>query len=58
MTSPDGTALAEGNVAVEQDRDGHRAVVRGITLAFDDEGDATVLLPVGRRLTIQTMPLS
>ena len=51
----DTAILTGGNVTAEPTDAGQRAVIDGITLTVAKNGNAAVLLPVGRQLTVQTV---
>lgn len=52
----DTTVVAGGDVPVELTRSGRRAIVAGFTLTVDPHGNATVLVPSDRILTVQPVP--
>jgi hypothetical protein len=54
----DTAILASGAVPVEEAASGRRAVVDDFILTVDIEGNATLVVPSGRRVTVTTTPVS
>jgi hypothetical protein len=50
----DTTVVADGDVPVQDIPEGRRAVVGGYTLTIGADSNATVLVPAGRTVTVQT----
>jgi hypothetical protein len=49
----DTAVVAGGDVPVQPTETGRRAVIGEFTLIVDEHGDATVLAPVGRSVTVR-----
>lgn len=56
MQYVDTAVVAGGDVPVEATETGRRAVVAGFVLIVDTDGNATVLTPAGRAVTVRPEP--